>query len=54
MDLHQITLVVSDGTGLTPDEVRLWGKVTAVVAVASLVLHAAETMRRMIYSLGDG
>jgi hypothetical protein len=53
INLRQITRAVSDGTGLTQEEVWLWAGVTASVAVLSGLLRAADVVMRMIDDLND-
>jgi hypothetical protein len=52
--VRQLTRVVSDGTGLTEEEVWLFGIMAAVVAVVSGVLHTVDAVMRLLYDLGDG
>jgi hypothetical protein len=53
VNLRKITNVVSDGTGLTPEEVWLVGGVTAIVAVVSGLLSAFDAVMRLMYELGE-
>ena len=53
-NLRQITRVVSDGTGMTEEEVWLWGIVGAFVAVVSGLLRAIDAVMRLLYDLGEG
>jgi hypothetical protein len=53
LTVRQITSVVSDGTGLTKEEIWLFGGVAAVAAVVSGVVHAVDALTRLRYDLGD-
>ena len=53
LSVHQITRVVSDGTGWTQEEVWLWGLLATVVAVVSGVLRAVDAVMRLLYDVGD-
>ena len=54
MNLQQLTRVVSDGTGLTKEEIWLFGTLAAVVAMFSGLLRVVEAVSRLLYDLGDG
>jgi hypothetical protein len=53
IDLRRITRAVSDGTGLTQEEVWLFAAVTASVAVLSGLLRTVDAVMRMIDDLND-
>ena len=53
IDLRQITRAVSDGTGLTQEEVWLLAAVTTSVAVLSGLLRAVDAVMRIIDDLND-
>jgi hypothetical protein len=52
--LRQITRAVSDGTGLTQEEVWLLATVTASVAALTGLLRAVDAVMRAVDSLRDG
>jgi hypothetical protein len=53
INLRQITRAVSDGTGLTQEEVWLLAAVTASVAVLSGLLRTVDAVMRMIDDLDE-
>jgi hypothetical protein len=53
LSVHQITRVVSDGTGWTQEEVWLRVLLASAVAVVATVLHAVDAVLRLLYELGD-
>jgi hypothetical protein len=54
MSLRQITRAVSDGTGLTPEELWTVAAVTVSVAALTGVLRAVDAVMRAVDSLRDG
>ncbi len=54
ISLRQITRAVSDGTGLTQEEVWVFVAVTASVAALSGLLRAVDAVMRAVDSLQDG
>ena len=52
--IRQITDAVSDGTGLTREEVWLFIAVTVSVATVSGVLRAVDAVLRAVDSVRDG
>ena len=54
ISLRQITRAVSDGTGLTQEEVWVFVAVTASVAALAGLLRAVDAVMRAVDSLQDG
>ena len=54
ISLRQITRAVSDGTGLTQEEVWVFVAVAASVAALSGLLRAVDAVMRAVDSLQDG
>jgi alkylhydroperoxidase/carboxymuconolactone decarboxylase family protein YurZ len=54
ISFRQLTRAVSDGTGLTQEEVWLLAAVTASVAVLSGLLRAVDAVLRIVDDLNQG